>query len=79
MKRTKTLALPLNELDKAPPLTPPASIREKSATRTRQRPAQNMTSRRIASSEKNLLEKGDRDDRSPDASEKSDIAPAVPA
>ncbi|KAL8796653.1 MAG: hypothetical protein Q9195_001043 [Heterodermia aff. obscurata] len=34
---------------------------------------------RILSTEKNLLEKDDRDDRSPGASEKSNIAPAVPA
>lgn len=39
----------------------------------------NMASRRIVSSEKNLLERDDRDDRSPGASEKSNIAPAVPA
>ncbi|KAI4247706.1 MAG: hypothetical protein L6R40_001292 [Gallowayella cf. fulva] len=38
-----------------------------------------MTSRRIVSNEKNLLEKDDSNDRTPGASEKSDIAPAVPA
>lgn len=37
-----------------------------------------MTSRRIISSEKNILEKDDRNDATPAASEKSDIAPAVP-
>ncbi|KAL8682173.1 MAG: hypothetical protein Q9186_001794 [Xanthomendoza sp. 1 TL-2023] len=38
-----------------------------------------MTSRRIVSSEKTLLEKDDSNDRTPGASQKSDIAPAVPA
>ncbi|KAK3178763.1 vacuolar ATPase assembly integral membrane protein vma21 [Lepraria neglecta] len=38
-----------------------------------------MTSRRIISTEKNLLEKDDRNDATPSASEKSNITPAVPA
>ncbi|KAL8724007.1 MAG: hypothetical protein Q9166_008185 [cf. Caloplaca sp. 2 TL-2023] len=38
-----------------------------------------MTSRRIVSNEKNFLEKDDSNNRSPSASEKSNIAPAVPA
>ncbi|KAI4283038.1 MAG: hypothetical protein L6R38_002481 [Xanthoria sp. 2 TBL-2021] len=38
-----------------------------------------MTSRRIASNEKNLLERNDSNDRTPSASEKSSITPAVPA
>lgn len=38
-----------------------------------------MTSRRIVSMEKNLLEKDDSDGRTPSASEKSNIVPAVPA
>lgn len=38
-----------------------------------------MTSRRIVSTEKNLLEKDDGNDSSPSASEKSNITPAVPA
>jgi len=38
-----------------------------------------MTSRRIISSEKTLLEKDDRNDLTPAASEQSIIAPAVPA
>ncbi|KAL8671994.1 MAG: hypothetical protein Q9168_003530 [Polycauliona sp. 1 TL-2023] len=38
-----------------------------------------MTSRRIVSNNKNLLEKDDSDDRTPAASERSNITPAVPA
>ncbi|MCJ1226100.1 vacuolar ATPase assembly integral membrane protein vma21 [Toensbergia leucococca] len=38
-----------------------------------------MTSRRILSNEKGILEKDDRNALSPSSSEKSDIAPAVPA
>ncbi|KAL8643703.1 MAG: hypothetical protein Q9226_008175 [Calogaya cf. arnoldii] len=38
-----------------------------------------MTSRRIVSNEKNILEKDDSNERTPSASEKSSIAPAVPA
>ncbi|MCJ1375812.1 vacuolar ATPase assembly integral membrane protein vma21 [Loxospora ochrophaea] len=37
-----------------------------------------MTSRRIISNEKNILEKDDQNALTPAASEKSDIAPAVP-
>ncbi|KAL8882355.1 MAG: hypothetical protein Q9198_000631 [Flavoplaca austrocitrina] len=37
-----------------------------------------MTSRRIVSNEKNLLERDDSNDRTPSASEKSNITPAVP-
>ncbi|MCJ1455086.1 vacuolar ATPase assembly integral membrane protein vma21 [Mycoblastus sanguinarius] len=38
-----------------------------------------MTSRRIISSEKNLLEKDDADAKTPSALERSNITPAVPA
>ncbi|KAI4096622.1 MAG: hypothetical protein LQ339_006918 [Xanthoria mediterranea] len=38
-----------------------------------------MTSRRIVSNEKTLLEKDDNNDRTPTASETSNITPAVPA
>ncbi|KAL8722912.1 MAG: hypothetical protein Q9225_000682 [Loekoesia sp. 1 TL-2023] len=38
-----------------------------------------MTSRRIASTEKSLLEKDDKNPSNPGASEKSDITPPVPA
>jgi hypothetical protein len=38
-----------------------------------------MTTRRIVSSEKTLLEKDDKNDLTPAAGEKSNIAPAVPA
>ncbi|MCJ1361305.1 vacuolar ATPase assembly integral membrane protein vma21 [Acarospora aff. strigata] len=38
-----------------------------------------MTSRRIISNEKTILDKDDRHDLTPAASQKSDIAPAVPA
>lgn len=67
--------------------SPPASLARRHLNRahisSQPRPAiatpNTMTSRRIISNEKSILEKDDSDARTPAASAKSDIAPAVPA